>query len=77
MTTIKDNYVFRAKEYPDFIVDRRHSVLLNTNQGKLASYKQERKRLQEVQLNNNRLDRLEGELSEIKQLLKDFINGHK
>lgn len=69
--------VFRAKECPDFVVDRRHSVLLNTNKTKLEAYKRERKRLQENQLNNNRLNKLEHELGEIKQLLRELINGNQ
>jgi len=68
--------IFRATEYPDFIVDRQHSVLLNTNKSKLEAYKIERKRLQEAKLNNTRLDRLEQSLDEIRQLLKDLTRGN-
>lgn len=68
--------IFRAKDHPDFVVDRNHSTLLNTNQSKLEAYKRERKRLQEAQLNNNRLNKLENELVEIKQLLRGLINGN-
>lgn len=69
--------IFRARECPDFVVDRNHSVLLNTNQSKLEAYKLERKRLQEASLNNNRINKLENELSEIKQLLRELINGNQ
>lgn len=69
--------VFRAQAYPDFIVDRQHGVLLNTNRSKLESYKRERKRLQEIALNNNRLAKLENDVGEIKQLLKDLVNGRQ
>jgi len=77
MNTKLEKCVFRAKEYPDFIVDRKHGVLLNTNQNKLEIYKRERKRLREAQLNNNRLDRLEDELGEIKSLLKELVHGNQ
>lgn len=69
--------IFRAKDCPDFIVDRRHSILLNTNQNKLVAYKRERKRLQESSLNSNRISKLENELSDIKQLLRELIDGRK
>ena len=68
--------IFRAKENPDFVVDRNRSVLLNTNRGKLMAYKHERKRLQEARLNNDRINKLEQDLDEIKQLLRNLINGH-
>lgn len=69
--------IFRAKENPDLIVDRNHGTLLNTNKNKLEAYKLERKRLQEANLNSNRINKLENELSEIKQLLRELINGNQ
>lgn len=69
--------IFRAKENPDFVVDRNRSTLLNTNKGKLSVYKRERQRIQESRLNTDRIDKLEQDLSEIKQLLRDLINGNK
>lgn len=67
--------IFRAKEAPDFVVDRNRSTLLNTNKGKLQVYKRERERIQESRLNNDRIGKLEQDLSEIKQLLRELING--
>jgi len=69
-----EQVIFRAKEYPDFTVDRNHGVLLNTNISKLEAYRRERQRLQESKLNNNRINKLEQDLTEIKQLLKDLMN---
>lgn len=71
-----EHIVFRAKEYPDFTVDRSHGTLLNTNKGKLEAYRRERKRLQESQINNDRICRLEQDLAEIKQLLRNMSNGN-
>lgn len=67
--------IYRANGFPDFIVDRSRSVLLNTNTRKIETYKKERALLSKLHAKVKRIDRLENELSEIKNLLiKSGIN---
>lgn len=70
------NSPVRAKDYPDFIVDRDHGLLLNTNRERLAAYKAERERLSTSRKNKERLDAMENDIQDIKQMLAQLLERH-
>lgn len=75
----KQEPVIRAKDFPDFVVDRRHGSLINTNVQKLLAYKEERSKMRIMQDNSQRLDSLENDIRDIKIMLQQLVeqNGSK
>lgn len=66
--------ILRAKEAPDFIVDRDIGALINTNRRALEAHKQRRARNRKVDSLEERLDRLEIGLQQLFDLLTDKIH---
>lgn len=66
--------ILRAKEVPDFIVDRKVGALINTNRRALEAHKQRRERNRKVDRLEERLDSIEKNLANINQLLDRIAN---
>ena len=67
----------QIKENKDLIRDTESRALLNTNRGELEAYYAERdikiKELQEKQALENKVDKLEQDISDIKNLLQQLV----
>lgn len=67
----------QIKENKDLIRDTESRALLNTNRGELEAYYAERdikiKELQEKQALENKVDKLEQDISDIKSLLQQLV----
>lgn len=64
----------KVEGHPDLVKDTRSGALLNTDGNALQAYK---KRKQTLQQTENRLDKLESDVGEIKDLLKELIGKFK
>jgi hypothetical protein len=64
----------KVEGHPDLVKDTRSGALLNTDVNALEAYK---KRKQTLQQTEARLDRLESDVGEIKDLLKELIGKFK
>lgn len=63
----------RAKEAPDFVVDERRGALLNTNSNALKAYQVKRKNRRKMSGMADRMDRVEQDIGDIKQMLAQLL----
>lgn len=66
--------VNRAKEAPDFIIDENNGALINTNNKGLAAYRVQRKQMLKMRTDADRLDKLETDIAQMKELLIRILN---
>lgn len=62
--------VYRVQENPDFIKDQETGAILNTNHSKLKDYKLRKQQ-------NNKINKLQDEINELKSLLKLVLEEKK
>jgi hypothetical protein len=63
----------RAKEAPDYLVDRSNGAMLNTNNQSLAAYRKKREHTKKMARVADRVERLEKDMGDIKALLQILI----
>lgn len=76
----KIKIVTRAQGFPDLVVDRKHSTLINTNSGALKAYIAERARLRRSNAVASALKRdveaLNKQMQDMRCQLQEIVNGH-
>lgn len=74
MSTVNKQVIIRAKQAPDFVVDRSKGTLINTNKKELEAYKSRRTQLRKNKELSQRVDALEHKLELAIQLLSQQNN---
>jgi hypothetical protein len=62
---------FKIEGEQDLIKDKETGAILNTNMDSLSAYKQKRKKDIEQE---NRVDKMESDIGDIKSMLKELLN---
>jgi hypothetical protein len=63
----------RAKEAPDYLVDRSNGAMLNTNNQSLAAYRTKRAHTKKMARVADRVEQLEKDMGDIKALLQILV----
>lgn len=71
MSTMAD--IRKVKDHPSLVKDNETSSIMATDSAELAAYKRKKRQAQEVQNLQERQDRIETELLEIKNLLRNAL----
>lgn len=70
----QDREYKQVVEVPGFVKDMTSGALLNTDNGSLDAYKKRKKMNAKLTENAERLDKIEGDIAEIKNLLNLLIS---
>lgn len=66
----------RIVELPDYIKDDATGAIINTNRKALAAYKQQKNGFDRIGIVERKLEKMEGSLSEIRQILLSIAKGN-
>lgn len=65
--------IYEKTEIPDLLRDKETNALINTNVEALMAYKSKKQQLLEMIETKNKVNRLENEMAEIKNLLQKLV----
>lgn len=65
----------KFEDQEDILRDPNNGAVLNQNMSQVISYKNKKNDINKIKSMNNRIDNLEANISEIKNLLKQLIDG--
>lgn len=68
-----DNRFRKVLDAPDYVKDMHTNAILNTNNVALQAYKRQKKALSDASKNTERLDKLEKDVDDIKDLLTKIL----
>jgi len=67
----------KVNDHPDLVKDNNTGAILNTSTSALEAYKRQRDHLNKINTVEDRISRLEGGMSEIKDLLKELLGKNR
>jgi len=67
----------QVNDHPDLVKDNNTGAILNTSTSALEAYKRQRDHLNKINTVEDRISRLEGGMSEIKDLLKELLGKNR
>jgi len=71
---IKQNSKFLVKDNPSLYRDAHSKAIINTDANALKEHKAKLKMFEDVQKNNQKIEKLENDISDIKNMLQTLIN---
>lgn len=74
MNETMSSTIKKVKDHPSLIKDCETNSVMSTNQAELVAYKRKKRYANEIQFLQERQDRIESELHEIKDLLKNALS---
>ena len=67
----------KVNDHPDLVKDNNTGAILNTSISALEAYKRQRDHLNKINTVEDRISKLEGGMSEIKDLLKELLGKNR